>query len=197
MDATSYVFPWAVRHAAWCFNRYHKDEQSTPYVNGRAHDGELWIFGETVHYLPVGSTKTEKYKPRWKRGVWCGKSELGDQRLVMAETGMSSRATSAACRWSRLGTLRSWARCVACLGSFAQELGEAMHFLCHSLGPRLQLQDRFDRRHRQHSWCPLRRRLLQEQRQHRRRRCGRSPRSQILKGSSDGLQQKARLAQHR
>ena len=81
LDATSYVFPWAVRHAAWCFNRYHKDEQSTPYyvVNGRAYDGELCVFGETVHYLPVGSTKSEKYKPRWRRGVWCGKSELGDQ----------------------------------------------------------------------------------------------------------------------
>ncbi len=66
VDTTSYVFPWAVRHAARCFNRYHKDEQSTPYyvVNGLAYDGELCAGGETVHYLPVGSRKTEKYKPR-------------------------------------------------------------------------------------------------------------------------------------
>ncbi len=86
----SYLVPWAIRHALWTYTRYAKDEDSSPYfvTHGRNYDGEVAEFGGKVHVYPPPKQRVDKLRPRWKRGLWVGKSEQADQHILLTETGV-------------------------------------------------------------------------------------------------------------
>ncbi len=86
----SYLVPWTIRHALWTYTRFAKDEGSSPHfvTHGRNYDGEIAEFGETVHFYPPPQQRVDKLRARWKRGLWVGKSEQGDQYILFTETGV-------------------------------------------------------------------------------------------------------------
>ena len=80
---------WSFGHSAFLYNRYHvhPNLQKTSYElvgGGRAHDGRLCIFGETVFGKVVNPYKGEA---SWRLGIWCGVSTQNNNHMMMTKNG--------------------------------------------------------------------------------------------------------------
>jgi hypothetical protein len=90
----SNVMTWVIPFAAFCRTRFSTGtDGSTPYsrVNGSQYSGLMVNFGEQV-MLKVYDGDS-KFKSRWRKGCWVGKSELNDSAFVATPEGVFSGRT--------------------------------------------------------------------------------------------------------
>ena len=87
------MWSWAVRHAAFLYNRFARRASGTTAFQGaygHAYMGLIVPFGECVlakighpdHRGLRGGQRLHKGDPQWKEGVWLGKSTLNDENIV-------------------------------------------------------------------------------------------------------------------
>ncbi len=81
----SNVLPWIVHHCAFVRSRFNKSSDgTTPYyrLNGAHYHGHVVPFGEVV-MIRIGDEKEKKkFRPKWRKGIFLGKSEFNDSCFV-------------------------------------------------------------------------------------------------------------------
>ena len=81
------MYSWAMIHSGWLHNRFAVSQGETPYerCTGRQYTGKLCMFGEQV----MGYLKpSAKGLPSWQRGIWLGKTLMGDSHIVSTNKGL-------------------------------------------------------------------------------------------------------------
>ncbi|CAE8619652.1 unnamed protein product [Polarella glacialis] len=90
IDVEDAIVTWIVRHAAWLLARFAPwRDGAAPYTRhrGAPYRGKVVEFGEYVLAMNPegywrGAQRTSKFDSRWLGGVWLGKTEASDERLV-------------------------------------------------------------------------------------------------------------------
>ena len=84
------LWSWAYVHAAWVINRFssHRATQMAPFelAYGRRCVGKVVCFGEYV--MVLSRQPGLKQGPQWIPGIWVGKTEEDDLRMVVASSGL-------------------------------------------------------------------------------------------------------------
>ena len=96
VDSNCNLFGWLVRHASWLLARYHvRRDKLTPHkvIKGFDYKDELCSFGETVLGKLANVDQIPKYKPRWIRGIWVGRSEVDNTHIMLTTQGVENVRT--------------------------------------------------------------------------------------------------------
>ena len=106
--ADSEWWPWALRHAAWLYNRYHvrADQRCTPYtrLRWRTYQQPLVSFGELVLARRPGA-HLRKSESWFAYGAWVGRDARSGEHIILTKAGvLRSRAVR------RLTPDRCWSR---------------------------------------------------------------------------------------
>ena len=91
--ATSALFPWAVRHAAFVHNRYQVRMQGATafeQVHRRVYRSALMPFASPVLLRDSDALELPKLEARWQRGLWLGRRGDSDEHLVGAVDGVKA-----------------------------------------------------------------------------------------------------------
>ena len=89
--ANSPLFAWAVRHAAFLYNRFQvRSTGTTPFeqVHHRMYCSKLLPFGAPVMLRSPIATEQPKLEARWQPGVWLGRRAESDENTVGAPVGV-------------------------------------------------------------------------------------------------------------
>ena len=105
LTVDSPIVPWAIRHAAFLLNRFQPHRRAkgkTSYQNiyRQPYHGELQQFGRLVVGRLPDALELPKLQPRWRRGIWLGKTVESDAHLLGCENGLMVTRT---CRQLLLG----------------------------------------------------------------------------------------------
>ena len=90
----SHLMKWIVPFAGFCRTRFAVgSDGTTPYqrLNGAPYSGLMVSFGEEVMVKVYDSDN--KFKSKWRRGCWVGKSELNDASFIATTAGVISGRT--------------------------------------------------------------------------------------------------------
>ena len=86
---TSPLLPWAARHAAWLYNRYHRRDGVTAYerLHLTRYSKPLLIFGECCICRRPGA-QLNKLEIHWLHGIWLGRDSKTDEHFIGTEGGI-------------------------------------------------------------------------------------------------------------
>jgi hypothetical protein len=91
MPASSPWWSWAIRHAAWAYNRFHvrQDMKCTPYTKLRwsVYQQPLVAFGELVLARRPGA-HLHKAESWFVYGAWVGRDARSDEHIVLTKGGV-------------------------------------------------------------------------------------------------------------
>jgi len=108
IGAGSEWWPWALRHAAWVYNRFHvrRDLGCTPYakVRHKAYGQPVLGFAEQVLARRPGA-HLNKAESQFVHGAWLGRDVLTDERIVRSKAGVFRARTV-----RKLVAERAWSR---------------------------------------------------------------------------------------
>ena len=116
LPAASPWWSWALRHAAWTYNRFHvrHDTRCTPYtkLRWRVYQQPLVTFGELVLARRPGA-HLQKAESWFVYGAWVGRDSRNDEHIILTKAGvLRSRAvrrlTPDRCWSSDLVTHMEW-----------------------------------------------------------------------------------------
>ncbi len=85
------MMPWLVRHAGWWFSARPSGHTPREALRGRVYRNELVKIGERVCAKKPGDAQNlSKLDSRWESGLWVGRTETSEGRLVSTpESGVS------------------------------------------------------------------------------------------------------------
>ena len=87
LEGSHALWSWVYLHAAWLINRFSANRalKATPFelATGRRYAGKVVCFGEYVMLLQ--RQPGVKQGPQWLPGIWVGKTNEEDLRLVVQE----------------------------------------------------------------------------------------------------------------
>ena len=106
MNLESFLLPWLVRFSGWLLTTFHTqpDGHSAFYkITGAEYGHAVVPFGETVMVREARPVDT-KLNPRWKRGIWLGRTTTSNENIVATEDGTvvsrTVRRLPPAARWT-------------------------------------------------------------------------------------------------
>lgn len=91
LSVKSPVFPWAVNHATWLYNRYAdtaNGKTAFARLQVREYQQPIMAFGSPSPVRFPHALDQGKFEPRWEQGVCLGRHPTSDEHLAGAAGGM-------------------------------------------------------------------------------------------------------------